>query len=51
MDLRLARKRKRISLRAVADKLHYTPAYLHDLELGRRAWNADLINKYKKAIA
>lgn len=34
----------------VAKKMGISAAYLSDLELGRRDWSADIINRFKKAL-
>lgn len=35
---------------AVAEYLEYTPAYISDLEHGKRAWRKELVDLYKRAI-
>jgi predicted transcriptional regulator len=41
-DMRRARIRAGLSLRSVAARLHVTPSYLSDLELGRRHYTKPL---------
>ena len=39
-----------LTLRAVAQRAHLSAAYLCDLELGRRAWNAGNRARIRRAI-
>ncbi len=48
--MRELRESRKVSLTEMAEKMDYTPPYLSDLELGRRAWNTDLIRRYKAAL-
>lgn len=48
--MRLERNRLRLGLRAVAEVMGKSAQYVCDLERGYRAWNADLIKAYKKAL-
>lgn len=43
MELRL---RYNVSLRRVAEVMKLSPAYLSDLENGKRTWNKDLIERF-----
>jgi transcriptional regulator with XRE-family HTH domain len=47
---RILRKRCRKSLRSVAKKLKVSAAYLSDLELGKRNWNAERLIQFEKAL-
>lgn len=38
-----------LTLREVARRMGLSAAYLSDLELGRRRWNAGLIERYREA--
>lgn len=49
-EMRLKRKRARISLRAMAEALEFTPPYISDLELGRRNWTFQLSRDYLKVL-
>lgn len=46
--LREARLRKKVSLREMARRLKISPAYLSDIELGRRNISTNLYDKLKK---
>ncbi len=46
-ELRLAKK---LSLKEVARRMNLTAAYISDMELGRRNWRAELVEKYNRAI-
>jgi transcriptional regulator with XRE-family HTH domain len=48
--LRALRKAANKGLREVAAIIGYSPAYLSDLELGRRQWNEYLIERFKQAV-
>lgn len=48
--LRNEREIGRISLREVAKQMGYTPAYLSDLEHGRRAWRSELQDAFVAAL-
>lgn len=39
-----------ISLTAFAHRLHFSAAYLSDLELGKRNWNTNLESQYRAAL-
>jgi len=49
--MRLKRKKVRKGLNETALKMGISPAYLCDLEHGRRAWSQELIKSFTKAIA
>jgi transcriptional regulator with XRE-family HTH domain len=38
------------SLRHVAGAMKVSPAYVSDLELGRRGWADSLLERYKRAV-
>lgn len=46
--MRKLREARGISLRSLASRLRFTPAYLSDLENGKRNWRDELINCYEK---
>ena len=48
LSLRLARKRARISLRQMADRLGFTVPYLRDVELGNRNCTEKIKEAYQK---
>lgn len=48
--LRMKRKKARKGLNETARIMGISSAYLCDLEHGRRAWSADLIERFNKAI-
>ena len=48
--MRDIRKKAGVSLRAVALQLGLSAAYVCDLELGRRGWNAEKRKKYREAV-
>jgi len=50
-DLRLKRKRARVSLRTMAEWLDFSPSYISDLELGRRNWTDTLKLNYEIALS
>ena len=50
IEMREARKKAGLSGRAVAARLGLSPAYICDLELGRRSWNADKRKYYMQAL-
>jgi len=41
---------KEATLRSVARLMKISPAYLSDLERGKRDWNADLISRFEVAL-
>lgn len=49
-DLRAIREHAGMSMREVARALGFSPSYLCDLEIGRRAWNAVLVRDYLDAV-
>lgn len=50
LEMRQMREKKRVSLRDMAKRLDISAPYLSDLELGRRGWNTDLMERYKNAL-
>jgi predicted transcriptional regulator len=50
VQMRERRQRAGLTLRALARKLNLTAAYLSDLELGRRYWNATNVKRYEEAL-
>lgn len=48
--MRALRKASGKALREVARTMGNSAAYLSDLELGRRGWNQELINRYRIAV-
>lgn len=49
-DLRRFREWHEASLTAVAEELGLSKSYVCDLELGRRNWRMDLIDRYRAAV-
>ena len=49
-NARREREERRISLRRMAKYLGFSPAYIHDLELGKRNWNMNKIRAYEKVL-
>lgn len=49
-DRRKYRKKFGLSLRALAKEMGFSAPYLSDLELGRRAWNEQLIYRHEAAL-
>lgn len=49
-NARRLRQAKGKSLRTVASKLKFSPAYLSDLERGRRGWNEILLERFERAL-
>jgi predicted transcriptional regulator len=50
LDARALRTSRGLSLRAVAQKMRVSAAYLSDLELGRRNWSETTLEKVTAAI-
>lgn len=48
--MREIRKKAGVSSRAVARQLGLSAAYVCDLELGRRGWNAEKRRQYRDAV-
>lgn len=48
--MRGLREQRGFTLRAVAEKLGFSPAYVSDLELGRRGWSAMLQKRYLDVV-
>ena len=51
LDMRLQRKQAGISGRQMADRLKLSPAYVSDLELGRRCWTPEKLRWYRDALS
>ena len=49
-NARAAREQARLSLREVARRLGVSPAYVCDLEKGRRPWNMQRAVRYATAV-
>jgi len=49
-ELRKIRQAAGVSATRIAERMKITKAYLSDLELGRRQWRADLVQKYQGAL-
>ena len=49
-NLRSSRERAGITLREMARRLGYSPPYISDRELGRRAWRPQLLRDYQKEV-
>jgi len=49
-QMRALRKAAGKGLRQIAGAMDFSPAYVSDLELGRRGWSEELIERYKKAV-
>jgi len=50
-ELRRLRKKRGLSLRAVAKKLKVSAPFLSDCELGRRYWSAERAEEYLRVIS
>ena len=50
MGARMHRERLKKSLRAVSGSFPCSAAYLSDLELGRRNWTQDTLDRYTAAL-
>lgn len=50
-EMRNARKAAGISGRKLAQRLRLSPAYLSDLELGRRCWTPEKLRWYRDALS
>jgi len=48
---RRARQRARLPLREVARRMELSSGYLCDLELGRRHWSEELVQRFQAALA
>ena len=48
--LRELREEKKISLREMARRLRFSTSYICDLELGHRAWSAELVKSFTEAL-
>ena len=49
-QMRELRVKKGIAVREVARRMNLSAPYISDIELGRRAFNTDLIQRYKQAL-
>jgi len=49
-EMRQAREHADLSLREMSRRLLLSPAYVSDLELGRRRWRAALTDRYMDAL-
>lgn len=49
-EMRSKREKAKLSLRSIATKLGVSPAYLSDLELGRRAWTEERAQAFLAAL-
>jgi predicted transcriptional regulator len=49
-QMRALRKAAGKGLRQIAGAMNFSPAYVSDLELGRRGWSDSLVEQYKKAV-
>lgn len=49
-EMREARKRDGISGRQIAERMNLSPAYVSDLELGRRCWTPEKLRWYLDAM-
>lgn len=49
-EMRQMREKRRVSVHEMARRLNLSAPYISDLELGRRAFNAGLIQRYKAAL-
>lgn len=50
LALRTMRTSKSLSLRKVAERMTITPAYLCDLERGKRNWSEGLCKRFQEAL-
>ncbi len=48
--MRDVRQKAHLSLREIARRMKISAAYLSDLELGNRHWDAELIKKFHDAL-
>lgn len=49
-EMREARKAAGVSVRALSSRLQCSPAYVSDLELGRRCWTPEKLRRYRDAL-
>ena len=47
--MREIRSNKGYSLYDIARRMEFTPPYISDLELGKRQWRQDLVDRYLEA--
>ena len=54
LDLKRTARDERLKLRytikKIAERMGVAPSFLCDLELGRRYWNDELVEKFNKAL-
>jgi predicted transcriptional regulator len=50
INARQERQRRGISLREIARRMQFSPAYISDLERGLRNWQMETIKRYEKAL-
>lgn len=49
-ELRRRRLKRGLGLREMAARLEFSPAYISDLELGRRAWSPSTRERYERCL-
>jgi len=49
-EARRVRTKMSVSLRSLAKRMEISPAYLHDLEVGRRNWSIKLMRRFEQAL-
>ena len=49
-SMRDLRQDAKVSLRTIAKRIDVSPAFLSDLELGRRNWTPDLVRRFTDAV-
>lgn len=49
-SMRELREDAKVSLRTIAKRIDVSPAFLSDLELGRRNWTPDLVRRFADAV-
>ena len=50
LAMRKHREKEKVSLRKHAERMGLSPAYLSDLERGRRNWSDDLVAAFQTAL-
>lgn len=50
LEFRNMRKRHKYTLRELASRMGISASYLCDLELGRRNWNTEIIDRFHGAL-
>lgn len=48
--MRNMRLKGKVSLKQIAGFLEFSSAYISDLELGKRAWKPELIERYREGV-